>query len=297
MTTFLVTVFTLAAGAIIAYYIGYRSKEPMWCIRTSTLLRNSIHSHKNLSILFDNKEVTTLSVSRIAIWNHGKKVINNMMDKIAGEELKIVPSKKTKILETSIIANNNQTQGNKNISGFEIRETEDHMIEFDTMEKNHGCVIQVIHTGAGSKDIKIRGKFKDSKELKNIFYNKKMFLKEETYDFDDQEAASIHEPHDFVMSFSLYYPLITLLSVGIVFLNTTIFLYEPMIQLPSFLKFLYPGPNPLIQFTTNYVIQRNLEKVLYPIFSVLSFLATYFWAKISGILTRRLIPRELLNHI
>jgi len=300
MTTFFLTIFTLIVGALFAYLIGYQSKEPIWCIRTSTLLRKPNQTLKNLSILYDKEEVTTLSVSRIAIWNHGKKVINNQFDKIVGEELKIIPSKHSKILEAYLVANNNKTLRNDNICGFKILDSENHqsrIIDFDTMEKNHGCVIQVIHTGAGSKDLKIRGKFKDSKELKNIFYNKKMFLKEETVDFDDQETISSQDPIDFVVVFSLYYPLITLLAASLVFLNATIFLLYPMLQLPSLLKFLYPLSYPIIQFSTNFVIQRNLEKIIYPSLFLMFLSASYYWSRISGILTRRLIPKDLLKHI
>jgi hypothetical protein len=145
--------------------------------------------------------------------------------------------------------------------------------------------------------LKIRGKFKDSREFKNIFYNKKMFLKEETVDFSDQENQSSREPIDFTVVFSLYYPLFTLLAASLVFLKATIFLLYPMLQLPSLLKFLYPLPYPIIQFSTNFVIQRNLEKIIYPLLFLIFLSAAYYWSKISGILTRRLIPKDLLKHI
>jgi len=62
---------------IIIFLVGKKEKKPTYIIRTINLLRDNIKKVDNVKMFYAEKEITNLSISKIAIWNAGKDTINS----------------------------------------------------------------------------------------------------------------------------------------------------------------------------------------------------------------------------
>jgi len=72
---------TLAVCSIIISIVLYRrnqkEKIPVYHMRHFSLLRKQIQSIKKLKILYEEKELDKLTLTRVALWNNGRDTINH----------------------------------------------------------------------------------------------------------------------------------------------------------------------------------------------------------------------------
>jgi len=114
-----------------------------------------------LSVLYKGKEVERLTVSRVAFWNDG-------WGSIGQEDIsKILPITLT-IKEPGTILNVKEVYSSSKANGVTIiknNENDSYRISFDNLDSRMGSVLQVIHTGTSSKEIKLSGKIRGVKSI------------------------------------------------------------------------------------------------------------------------------------
>jgi hypothetical protein len=116
-------------------------------------------------VLYKNETVANLTVSKIAFWNEGKDTIDRT-DIETVNHLRIECAENIKILDTKILVCNNYS------SQFSVNLSDDQKyanIEFDYIDNKQGAVIQVVHTGRSSEDLRIAGNIKGVNYFTNRF--------------------------------------------------------------------------------------------------------------------------------
>lgn len=156
--------FCTIAGCLISMYglTNKRKKEIMYLRNTYSVIQKGENIIPELNIEYKNRKITDFNITKYVIWNGGNEVVerNNM---VIEKPLQIVSeNKNTVILDAQIIKVSEQT------NRISIRSMEDNKIEleFEYIEPENGAVIQVLHTGKA--DLKVEGKIKGGKAIKNI---------------------------------------------------------------------------------------------------------------------------------
>lgn len=158
--SFAITCISLIA-AIFFYFRGKKYRKPCWDMVTSNLISDFSSNFIGLQVLYKNKAVKYFSVSKIIFWNSGKETIN-WHDVATADPLRVIALNNTEILDNKITSSNNIA--NK----FTIELSKDHKvgyIKFDYIDKNQGCVLQIVHTGNTSNDLFLAGSIKGVENL------------------------------------------------------------------------------------------------------------------------------------
>lgn len=151
---------------VIFYIRGQKTKKPTFFIRSSNLIADFSSKLAKLQILYNNKGIESLTVSKIAFWNDGAQTIDGG-DVAEAEPLRIVLKEGYEILDVSVISTKNEA------NRFDVAQLEEGnsvKISFDYLDKHEGGVIQLIHTGRGSSDIEILGIVKGFGKPRSRYY-------------------------------------------------------------------------------------------------------------------------------
>lgn len=160
-------------GSIIVGYIFYQKgkeeKRPCFAMKTNNLIENRHAQFDGLEITYRGRKTQNVSVSHIVFWNDGQVTISSD-DINTIDPLRITANNQTEILDVEILKASNVAN---QISCDQRPDTKDHRIEFDYLDKEHGAVIQVIHTGITSQDIDVIGQIKGVRSIeKRDLYTK-----------------------------------------------------------------------------------------------------------------------------
>lgn len=149
--------------AIYCQRVNKERKELTYANKSNILIEYNKSTINKLSIKYDNKEISGLCISRIAIWNSGNRVINSN-DIANGKEFSISMNDGNQILDSTLVFSSEDT--NK----FRIKKINNNSIKilFDYIEPKHGAIIQIIHTGT-KRNIDYSVKIKGGKTLKNYY--------------------------------------------------------------------------------------------------------------------------------
>jgi len=77
----IVSILVSAIGVILAIYYyqkAHRIKKPLYTTSSFNLLGDNLNEISNLEIKYLNKEIKTLTATKIALWNGGKETINRI---------------------------------------------------------------------------------------------------------------------------------------------------------------------------------------------------------------------------
>ena len=153
-------------GLIPAYYFYVKSikiKEPVWSIKSNNLISGSISTLEKLKITYGKLKIENLTISKILFLNHGSATIDKR-DIQTVNPLRI-STKECNILDVSILSVSNPSNNFR----VNIDETKKNaFIDFDYVDLNQGVVIQVVHTGLSSDNVKIDGDIKGVEGLKQL---------------------------------------------------------------------------------------------------------------------------------
>lgn len=142
-------------GLILAYYFykkSIRVKEPVYSIRSNNLISGSVSTLENLNISYKDYSVSNLTVSKMLFYNRGAETITRKDLEtihplsISSETCKILDSTVLQVNNPSNVLKASYDEDNKNV-----------YVEFDYLDQNQGTVIQIIHTGLSSEDLKVHG--------------------------------------------------------------------------------------------------------------------------------------------
>lgn len=157
---FITTTFTII-GIPLSIYLYFKSKKDKLLkfeIKNNNIFKNFESIIENVKVTCEDKNISTLTITRILMWCDGKETIYNT--DIATQMPLIIKSKEGKeILEAKIVSSNNQA----NNVHLEKLENNIYKINFEYLDYKDGFIIQVVHTGSSQKDIILSGKIKGMK--------------------------------------------------------------------------------------------------------------------------------------
>lgn len=176
----LCTIFSVAL-AIWALIKGKKKLELSCYTTTKSIMKDGKELIEGLKVVYNERVISDLSITRLAIWNSGTEVLN-VSDIVATQPLQITTANE-EILDAIIITSSEKTNECKIVHKSERNVC----IGFEYMNKRDGLVIQILHTGdaAGLKVIcKIKGGEKlkcvnrdsQKKVIKKLKRNKKIVL-------------------------------------------------------------------------------------------------------------------------
>jgi len=151
----LVAVAGIVIGALIAtffYYKSRKSKKPRFEIKSYNIIRDFEAQTVPLEIRFSGVEVENVTVSKIAFWNAGDETMKGS-EVASTDPVTVHLTSGCKILDAKVLAIKNKA--NK----IEIEKQGDScvVVKFEFIDKDEGAVIQLVHTGKSSRDIRVDG--------------------------------------------------------------------------------------------------------------------------------------------
>jgi hypothetical protein len=149
--------------SFIFYFKSKKEKKPYFTTKTITLIENLSSEIESVKVLYDDKSIENLSISRIAFWNEGKQTISKD-DIPVIDEIRIESVEETQFLDVQIIYENNPA------NNFNVELQEDKKLIsllFDYIDFEDIVVLQIIHTGKSCGDLKISGSVKGFGKIKN----------------------------------------------------------------------------------------------------------------------------------
>ncbi len=167
-TIYNLIILIFAVVSLITSYYFYkksiRRASAAYAIRTIRLISSNLCKLPAIDISHDSQRVSTLSISKVALWNDGSDTIN--ADSIAkNNTLRIEIDASYEIFGADI-------QYLKNPSNdFRIHVAEDHRsvkIDFDYFDREEGVVLQLYHSGQSSSDLSIVGQIKACNRIRRI---------------------------------------------------------------------------------------------------------------------------------
>jgi hypothetical protein len=152
--------------SVIFYYKSKKVRKLIYSIESKNLINNENHVIDNVRILFNEKDVNNLTISKISIWNAGKETVNKE-DVAIIDPIKICLPDDCALLDAKIIRSNEPANNvSVEISGNIV------ILNFDYFDFNDFVIIQVIHTGLEETEIKGVGKIKGQGPFRRFKLNK-----------------------------------------------------------------------------------------------------------------------------
>ncbi len=156
----------LALAALFIPFLLKEKKKFVYSIRSYSLIEN-LDDFKDLKILYKDKEINNLIISKVAFWNNGRSTIRKE-DIAEADPIRISMDGDSKIYHARIIKKDKAN--NLIINWPENKENNFINIFFDYLNKNDGGVIEVLHTGDTLRKLKVTGSLKGCKKLINNKY-------------------------------------------------------------------------------------------------------------------------------
>lgn len=159
----IVSLFIGILGVVLAFYFYFKSKKtrkPYFSRRSFNVISERVEKYSDLKVTFRNEVIKNLTVTKIAIWNGGNETIN-YSDLAATDKIYIKADEDFSIFNAEILFQTNDTcqfklnQNNKQVD-----------IDFDYIDKNQGCILQIIHSGRKSSDLIVQGTVKGCGSIK-----------------------------------------------------------------------------------------------------------------------------------
>lgn len=148
---------------VIAFIMQVRSKRKRavsYTIASTVLIDNKVSAIDGIKVLFQDEEVTTVTVSNIRLWNSGNELLEEG-DFYPNYGLKIIVPENEKILAIAV-AEQTDVTCNVNVKISSEIGTEAAIL-FSCLEPRQGATINVYHTNTRDEEIKITGKIKGGK--------------------------------------------------------------------------------------------------------------------------------------
>lgn len=148
---------------ITAWVMQIRDKKRraiFYTIATTVLIDDEITQIDGIKILFHNKEVASVGISNIKLWNSGNELLESS-DFYPGHELRIVVPKDEKILAATVIEETDDTcKVDVQISKLNTNQA---LVSFYCLEPRQGATINVYHTNVSEREVELEGKIKGGK--------------------------------------------------------------------------------------------------------------------------------------
>jgi len=153
-----------AIGIIIYPRRLFDIKQPIW----SRISRNVIYNENNLTpgleITYYGEKIDHITNSQILFWNHGTKMIHSQ-DISTTDPVRIKVDKTVKILDVKVLPSSLPADA------FQVEVNQDEnliFIRFDSLDRGQGAVIQILHTGKPSDEVRVLGSIKGAPSIEYL---------------------------------------------------------------------------------------------------------------------------------
>src|SRR5882672_4898035 len=144
---------------IVGFYLRIQSaikstknkKIPTYKIKSQNVISERVFID-DLSVQFRGEPVNTLTVSKVAIWNSGKKTIDST-DIPHSDPIKI-SSKNGKIYHVEVLK---VIEPSNEITVTPLVENKEYLVSFGYLDFRQGVLLKIIHSGTTSEDIEVGG--------------------------------------------------------------------------------------------------------------------------------------------
>lgn len=123
-------------------------KRPLCIIQTTELINKNIDGINSLTVSWNSKPIQALAITKILLWNAGRQIIRSS-DISQPLQISLI---KGEILESLFYTVEEQENFNKFEYTFSQNSS---VLKFEFLEKQQGCIIELLHTASSNKDIKI----------------------------------------------------------------------------------------------------------------------------------------------
>ena len=138
---FLVLAIAGILSSIYFYIRSRRERRLVFHVRTFPLIRKSIGTVPELSIAYRGKPVTTLSLTRLALWNAGSQTITKA-DIVASEPLRVRAEGEGEILAAQVsFTRRPAAHLAANLDAMSI------LLSFDFLDQSDGGILDIYHSG------------------------------------------------------------------------------------------------------------------------------------------------------
>lgn len=165
-------VYTFILGTIITVIVSYlfyrkanKIKQPRIVKRSISLIRNYQSKLSKLRVSYNDEPVERLTITRIAFWNDGKSTITKN-DIATMEPIAIKTFENHRILDFELVHIIEPTNNIRLVNSVDENKL---IIDFEYLDKNQGCIIDVYHNGYSSSDIRLVGKLKGCKIIEGKY--------------------------------------------------------------------------------------------------------------------------------
>lgn len=148
---------------VIALILQIRDKKRRaiyYTITSTILVADEVSQINGIKILFQDKEISTVAISTIKLWNGGNEILEES-DFYPEHELKIVVPQNEKILAAAVIEETDDTCKVKIVAPN--RKENETVVSFYCLEPQQGATINVYHTNVNERETELAGKLKGGK--------------------------------------------------------------------------------------------------------------------------------------
>lgn len=151
-------------GVVLAFIFYFKSKSKkklIYHIRSFNLINEEISELNELEVIYKEKKIKNLTISKVALWNSGNITIDKT-DIVSLDKLKITTADEVEVFEAEVISQVDPT------NNFTLNKGDNEIeLNFDYIDPNQGCAIKLYHTGKNSSDISLTGKIKGAGAVEN----------------------------------------------------------------------------------------------------------------------------------
>ena len=148
--------------ALILQVKDKKRKAIYYTINSTILIDNEVSKIDGMKILFHDKKVDTVVISKIKLWNGGDEILEEG-DFYPDHELKIAVPETERILVATVIEETDETCKIKVQNP--ARNENEILVSFYCLEPRQGATITVYHTNINERETNVIGKIKGGKVL------------------------------------------------------------------------------------------------------------------------------------
>lgn len=148
--------------ALILQIKDKKRKAIYYTINSTILVDNEVSKIDGIKILFHDKKVDTVVISKIKLWNGGNEILEES-DFFPNFELKISIPDTEKILTAVVIEETDETCGVRVQNT--VQNENEMLINFYCLEPQQGATVTVYHTNVDESKTNLVGKIKGGKVL------------------------------------------------------------------------------------------------------------------------------------
>lgn len=155
---------TFLIGILVRTYFYYKSKKSKtlkYVLKSYNLIKDHTSKFSELNILYKGEEVKNFTVTKMIFWNSGKETIDGK-DITNADPLTLAAQEGCRILELTILKANNPASV---IKVSENADSKTFTVSFDYLDHLDGAVLNIIHDGTNSNDIRFTGRIKGLKKI------------------------------------------------------------------------------------------------------------------------------------